>query len=110
VNVRVDAAGGDDFSFARETSVPAPTIMPGVTPLITSGLPALPIPAMRLRNADVGFDDAAMIHDHALVMTRSRRRRRHGGRRLAHAVADHFAAAEFGFLARSGQVFFDLDE
>ena len=29
---------------------------------------------------------------------------------LSHAVANHFAAAKFGFLARSRQVFFDLDE
>ena len=28
-------------------SVVTPTIMPGVTPAITSGLPALPMPAMR---------------------------------------------------------------
>ncbi len=35
---------------------------------------------------------------------------RTGGLRLAHAIADHFAAAEFHFLAIDGEVFFDLDE
>jgi hypothetical protein len=61
-----------------------------------SGLPALPIAAMR-PSFDVGDDRV----DRAL-------RARH--LRLSHAVADHLAAAELHFLAVGGEVLLDLDE
>ena len=46
----------------------------------------------------------------ALVMTVSTAPSRLRGLRLAHAVADHFAAAELHLLAIGGQVAFHLDE
>ncbi len=60
------------FPSPAITSVPAPTIMPGVTPAIMSGLPALPIPTMRLPRMPMSalrMPEWSMIT--ALVMTRS---------------------------------------
>ena len=66
-----------------------------------SGLPALPIAAMRPSlNADVGFDDAPVIEDQRVGDDGVDRA--FGARSacdLAHAVADDLAAAELHLLA-----------
>ena len=62
-------------------------------------------------DSDVGFVDSAVVHDHRIgddqIENAVRGSRRRG---LPHAVADHFAAAEFCFLAGSGEVLFNFDE
>ena len=62
-------------------------------------------------DADVGLDDSPMVHDHRVrdhhiesaLFGRCR-----GG--LAHAVPQHLAAAELGFVTRRREVAFDFDE
>ena len=60
--------------------------------------------------ADVGFDDPPMVEDDRVgddgVDGAARARRL----RLAHAVADHLAAAELHLLAVSGEILLDLDD
>jgi hypothetical protein len=107
VNVRVDAAGGDDEPFAASTSVVTPTTMPFVTPAITSGLPALPMPTMRpclMPMSALKMPVQSMMS--ALVMTTSSASSppRRG---LAHAVAQHLAAAELALVAVDGGVALD---
>ena len=101
---------------------PAVTIMPSpamisvappmaiVTPGWMSGLPALPMPAIRPffrpMSALTMPQWSTMT---ALVMTVSITSARIA-LRLAHAVADHLAAAEFHFLAIDGVIVFDFDE
>ena len=90
-------------------SVPGPMMMS--TPGCTSGLPALPIVAMRplvMATSALTMPQWSMIS--ALVMTVSTAPSRLRGLRLAHAVADHLAAAELHFLAVDGEVALDLDE
>ena len=74
-----------------------------------SGLPALPIAGdAAVLDADVGLDDAPVIEDHRVGDDRVD----HLGRdalALAHAVADHLAAAEFDFLAVDRVIALDLD-
>jgi hypothetical protein len=47
MNVRVDAAGGEDPVLAGDDLVDGPIASPGVTWSWMSGLPALPIAQMR---------------------------------------------------------------
>ena len=90
-------------------SVPGPMTMS--TPGWVSGLPALPIAAMRPSlQADIGFDDAPMIDDQRIGDDRVDRAFGARDLALAHAVADHLAAAEFHLLAIDGEVLLDLDE
>jgi hypothetical protein len=60
--------------------------------------------------AHIGLIDAGMVKDHRIGDDRVHRPV--GPRRLglAHAVADHLAAAELHLLAIGGQVAFDLDD
>ena len=94
------------------TSVPAPTTIPGVTPSMMSGLPALPIaddPAAA--NSDVRLHDAPVIQNHR-VGDHQVEHAACGGRRrrLAHAVAQHLAAAELRFVAGHCEIALDLDQ
>ena len=50
-------------------------------------------------DADVGLDDAPVIDDQRIGDDECRRLSRGGALALAHAVADHLAAAELHFLA-----------
>ena len=82
-----------------------------VTPGCVSGLPALPMAAMRPSlQAHVGLVDAGVVEDQRIgddgVECTFRARRL----RLAHAVADHLAAAELHLLAMDGEVLLHLDE
>ena len=82
------------------TSVVTPTIIPVVTPAITSGLPALPMPRdQAVLDADVRFVDAGVIHDERVGDDAIQRVLRADARGLAHAFANDFAAAEFAFVA-----------
>ena len=100
VDVRVDAARRDDHAFAGDHFGAAPTIMPDRRRPWMSGLPALPMPTMRPSlDADVGFDDAPVIDDQRIGDDQIERRPLASRWRLAHAVADHLAAAELHLVA-----------
>ena len=91
------------------TSVPGPMTM--VTPGWVSGLPALPMACdAAVAQADVGLVDAGPVDDQRVGddgVDGALGARRLG---LAHAVADHLAAAELHLLAVGGEVAFDLDD
>jgi hypothetical protein len=78
-----------------------------VTPGWISGLPALPMAAIRaVLDADIGLDDAPVIDDHGVGDDGID----HFGvdaLRLPHAVADDLAAAEFHLFAVDREVAFD---
>ena len=90
-------------------SVPGPMMM--VTPGWMSGLPALPMacdPAVL--DADVGLDDAPVVEDQRVGDDGVDRALLVGDLALAHAVADHLAAAELHLLAIGGEILLDLDD
>ena len=91
------------------TSVPGPMTM--VTPGWVSGLPALPIRGdAAVAEADVGLVDAGPVDDQRVGDDGVDGALGAGGLGLAHAVADHLAAAELHLLAVGGEVALDLDE
>src|SRR6185437_14914599 len=59
---------------------------------------------------DVGFDDAPVIDDQRVGDDGIGRALLVGRLRLAHAVADHLAAAELHLLAIGGEVLLHLDD
>ncbi len=76
-----------------------------------SGLPALPIAAMSPSlQADVGFDDAPVIDDQRIGDDGIDGAIGARHLRLAHAVADHLAAAELHLFAVDGEVALHFDE
>ena len=112
MDVSVDSAGRHDFSFAGDHFRSRADDHAGghaIHDVRIAGLAdSHDAPAA---DSDVGFVDSAVVHDHRIgddqiesAVSGSRRRG------LAHAVADHFAAAEFCFFAGSGEVFFNFDE
>ena len=90
-------------------SVPGPMTMS--TPGWMSGLPALPMAAMRPSlMADIRLHDAPMVEDQRVGDDGIDGAGRAGTLALAHAVADHLAAAELHLLAIDGEIALDLDE
>jgi hypothetical protein len=90
------------ISVAPPMAIVTPGWMSGIAGLADGGDQAV-------LQADVGLDDAPVVDDDGVGDDRVH----HLGMRalrLAHAVADHFAAAEFDFLAVDGVVLLDLDE
>ena len=80
------------------------------TPGWMSGLPALP--SFAIRPSLIAMSHLTMPHQSitsALVITVSAQSLRHA-LALAHAVADHLAAAELHFLAVDGEIALDLDD
>ena len=112
MNVRVDAARGDDLAFARDYF--------GARSHDHAGRYAVHYVRIAgfadsddaiAANADVGFGDAGVVDDDRVGDDQIERAvSEHGGGRLAHAVAQAFAAAEFGFVAGRGEIFFNFDE
>jgi hypothetical protein len=111
VHVRVDGPGGEDPPVAGQHLGGRADDQIGVYArhgVRVPGLaqrhdPAVPDPHVRLHDAPVvedqrigddGIDRALLVGDLA----------------LAHAVADHLAAAEFHLLAVGGEIFFHLDD
>ena len=107
MDMAVDAAGGDDHAFARDDL--------GARADRNSDL-RLDVRITRLTDPpdaaaldpDVGFDDAPVIDDERI--------RHHrvghlcaGALALAHAIANHLAAAELHLLAVHGEVLLHLD-
>ena len=112
MNVRVDPAGGDDFSFTGDYFRAGADDHSGrhtahhirIAGLADSRDSAVAYP-------DIRFVDSPMIHDHRIRDHQIENAIRSGcGGRLSHPIANHFAAAEFGFLAGSCEVLFNLDK
>src|SRR5439155_27294358 len=61
-------------------------------------------------DADVAFDDAPVIKNHRTGDDQIEMRHAVLARGLAHALADHLAAAEDDFFTVDGVVFFDFDD
>ena len=90
------------------TSVPGPITMETLGWI--SGLPALPIAAMRPSlSPDIGFHDAPVIEDQRVGYDGIDGTLFVGDLALPHAVADDFAAAELYFLAVGGEILLHLD-
>ena len=109
VDVRVDAAGGDDAALAGDRFGPRPDH--DVDAGLDIGVAGFADPAdAAIADADIGFDDAPMVEDHGIGDDRVDGAV--GARRLPlpHAVADDLAAAEFDLLAIDRAVALDLDD
>jgi hypothetical protein len=109
VDVAVDPAGGEDAALAGDD------LRAGADDDVdsgwTSGLPALPMAWMRpSRKATSALTMPQWSRISALVMTVSTAPSARGDLGLAHAVADHLAAAELDLLAVYRAVLFDLDD
>ena len=109
MDVRVEAAGGEDFSFARDDLGARPDddgdarLDVRIAGLADRG-------DVAVLQADVGFHDAPVIEDQRVGDDGVDRALLVGDLRLPHAVADHLAAAEFHLLAVGGEILFDLDD
>ena len=109
VDVRVDAAGGDDLAFAGDDLGAGadddvdPRLDVGIAGLADAGDAAV-------ADADIGFDDAPVVEDDGVGDDRVDRALGPAALALSHAVADHLAAAELDLLAVDRAVAFDLDD
>ena len=109
MDVRVDAARGDDAAFAGDR------FGAGADHDVDSGLD---VGIARLTDAadaavadsDVRLDDAPMVEDHGIGDDRVDRPFRAGCLPLPHPVTDHLAAAELDLLAVDRAVALDLDD
>ena len=109
VDMRIDAAGGDDAALAGDGLGAGADddvdvrLNVGVAGLADGGDLAVP-------DADVGLDDAPVVDDQGVGDDRIHGALGLRGLGLAHAVADHLAAAELDLLAVGGAVLLDLDD
>ena len=109
MDVRVDAARGDDAAFAGDhLGAGADHDVDARLDIGVAGLADAADAAVA--DADIGFDDAPMVEDHGVGDDRVDRPLGAARLALAHAVADHFAAAELDLLAIDRAVALDLDE
>src|SRR5215831_11760979 len=94
----VDAAGGDDSAFAGDYFGTGPDndgdvrLHIGITSLAHGGNPPV-------LDADIGLHNSPVIEDQRVGDDGINRALAAGTLRLAHAVADDFAASELHFLA-----------
>ena len=109
VDVGVEAAGGEDLALARDHLGAGADhdgdvgLDVGIAGLADGG------DAVALE-ADVGLDDAPVIEDQRVGDDGVDRALLVGDLALAHAVADHLAAAEFHLLAVAGEILLHLDD
>ncbi len=109
VDVSVEAAGGQDFAFAGD-HLGARTDN-DVNLRLDIGIACLAQGEnIATLYADVGLDDAPVIDDQRIGDDGIDRSGAIGDLRLAHAVADHLAAAEFHFLAINREIPLDLND
>ena len=110
VHVGVEAAGGEDLALAGDHVGARSDDQVGSTPSAMSGLPLRPMPGDPARpDADVGPDDAPVVHDHHVGDHRVQRALGRGGEALVHRLADRLAATEDRLLAAEGEILLDLD-
>ncbi len=106
---RVEAAGGEDLALAGDDLGAGADddgdagLDVGIAGLADGG-------DVAVLDADVGFDDAPVIEDQRIGDDGVDGALLVGDLALAHAVADHLAAAELHLLAVDGEILFDLDD
>lgn len=107
VDVRVDAAGGEDHALAGDHLGAGADgdVHPGLDVRVAGLADGLDAPVLE---TDVGLDHAPVVEDQRIGDHRVDHLRR-AQLALAHAVADDLAAAELHFLAIDGEVPFHLD-
>src|SRR5712664_4399109 len=109
MDVAVEASRSEDFALARD-NVGAGTdddSHAGLDIRIAGLADGADIPFL---DGDIGLYDPPMIDDQRIGDDGIGRALLVGGLGLAHAVADHLAAAEFHLLAIDGEILFDLDD
>ena len=109
VDVRVEAAGGQDPALRRDD------LGAGADDDVDAGLGVRVAGLADLRDApvaqaDVGLVDAGVVDDQRIGENGVRRSLGAGCLALAHAVADHLSAAEFYLFPVGREVALDLDE
>ena len=109
MDVRIEAAGGEDLAFAGD-HLGAWTDDDGDARL-DIGIAGLADPGdAAVLDADIGFDDAPVVEDQRIGDDGIDRAAPVGDLRLAHAVADHLAAAELHLLAIGREILLHLDD
>ena len=109
MDVAVEAAGGEDFSFARD-HVGAGADDDGHARLDVGIAGLADRRNHTLLDGDVGLDDAPVIDDQRIGDDGVSRALLVGDLRLTHAVTDHLAAAELHLFAINGEILLDLDD
>ena len=109
MDVAVEAAGGEDLAFTRD-HVRAGADDDGDTRLDVGIAGLADAGDHAVLDRDVGLHDAPVIDDQRIGDDGVRRALLVGDLRLAHAVADHLAAAELHLLAVGGEILLDLDD
>ena len=109
MDVRIEAAGGQDLALAGDHFRPRPDDDgdAGLDVRIAGLADAMDEPVLE---AHVGLHDPPMIEDDGVGDDRIHCASRARGLRLTHAVADHLAAAELHLLAIGGEILLDLDD
>ncbi len=111
MNVRVDAAGGDDQPFAGDGFGGDADDHAGRDAGHDVGIAGFADARdASTFDADVGLADAGPIHDERVRDDTVERVFFADTGRLAHAIAQHFAAAELAFVAVHGVVAFDFGD
>ena len=109
MDVGIEAAGGEDLALARE-HLGAGADDDGDARL-NVGIAGLADRRDAIAfQADVGFDDAPVVEDQRVGDDGVDRTLFVGDLALAHAVADHLAAAEFHLLTVAGEILLHLDD
>ena len=109
MDVRVEAAGGEDLAFARD-HFGSRTDDDGDARLDVGIAGFADRRDQPVFQADVSFHDPPMIEDDGVGDDRVDGAARVRCLRLTHAVADHLAAAELHLFAVSCEVLLDLDD
>src|SRR5208282_92676 len=108
MNMRVDAAGGDNHALAGDDL--GARADDDVHPRLDVGITRLAQPRDRpVLDRDIALDDAPPIDDQRIGDHRVRAVLG-AALALAHAIANHLAAAELDLLAVDGEVALDLDD
>ncbi len=109
MDVGVEAAGGEDLALAGD-HFGAGTDDDGDVRLNVGIAGLADGENIAVLDADVGLHDPPMVDNERIGDHRVDGARPVGDLRLAHAVADHLAAAEFHLLAVNGEILLDLDD
>ena len=109
VDMHVEAAGGEDLALAGDR------LGAGADDDVDAGLDVriaglADAGDLAVLEADIGLDDPPMVDDEGVGDDRIDGPFAAGALALAHAVADHLAAAELHLLAIGGEVLLDLDD
>src|SRR5437879_652011 len=109
MDVAVESACGEDLALTRD-DVGAGTDHDGHAGLYIRIAGLADSADKTFLDRDVGLDDPPMIEDQRIGDDGVGRALLVGGLRLAHAIADHLAAAELDLLAIDGEILLHLDD